>query len=115
MLPEMLVVPQHGAHSYERRALLRSDLVVLARAHGQLLQAEAFSQLAEPAEVRPGRLRLVCEWRHRRETADLDRRCGDEGFDVPGGDARLRLLAGEIDLDERRDAQTVRGRLGVEG
>src|SRR5436190_9987957 len=104
---------EHGADPHERRAFLRRDAVVLARAHREFLQSVLPRELRETAEVLSRRLGIARLGRHRHQTAHVRVR-REEARELPGLDPGLRLLAGKVDLDERGHAQLARSRLGVE-
>src|SRR5215218_1089327 len=105
---------KRAAHPDVGGPFLGGDAVILARSHRQLPQPELLTQRAQPSEVRPRFLRIAREGRHRRQAADLDGAALDEGLELLGADAGLRLLAGEVHLDERRKLELLRGRLRVE-
>ena len=65
------------------------------------------------SEVRTGAFGVVGRRRHRREAQN--RRIElEEAGNLVRRDARLALLGGEIDLEEGRDLEPARGRLGIE-
>src|SRR5438093_12475924 len=106
----MLTPVENGAETYERRALLDGDAVVLARAHGEPAEAVALRQLAQAPEVRPGGLGIVRLGRHRHQTLHVVVEA-EETLELVLGDARFPLLPREVHLDQGRDLQTLRGRL----
>ena len=87
--------------------------VILARAHRKLGQAVFFRQFTQFAEIRARRFGVFRERRHGRQTADVRVEI-EQLRDAFGRDSGLRFLAREIDLDQRRDLQTLGGRGGVE-
>ena len=104
----MLTPVEHGPQPHHRRPLFGGHAVVLARSHRELAQAVALRQLAQAPEVRPRGLgvarcsggiviRPLTFAYEREEILQIALR-------MPG----LRLLAGEVDLDERRDRRAAR-------
>ena len=86
-----------------RRALLDRDAVVLARAHRELRGGRA------PRRARAGGGSTAATLPGRRRTAASSSARARRGrargtrASSPGRDARLRRLAAQVDLDERRD------------
>src|SRR5690348_3005942 len=114
MAPPMLALPQDRAYPDEGRSFLRRDAVVLARSHRKFTQPVLLGELAESAEVRPRALRVARRGRHRHEPADVGIDLEQRG-QLLGRHARLRRLAREVDLDERRDRELAGGGLRGEG
>src|SRR6266542_897217 len=106
----MLTLVENGAQPDQRRALAHRDAVVLARANRELVQVEALRELAEAPEVRARILGIVGFRRHRHQAAHL-RVAGQEALEIGLRDAGLRLLAGEVDLDQGRNLQPRGSRL----
>src|SRR6266540_5650176 len=104
---------QDGADADVRGAFLDCDAVVLTRSHGEVAQTVLLGELAQAAEVRTRGLGIVARGRHRHQPAYVVVEL-EEARKLLRRDARLRRLAGEIDLDERRNRQPLRRRLGGE-
>src|SRR5438067_6097659 len=109
----MLIAKQGGADPHKRRSFFGRHAVVLGGAHRELAQAMLLRKVAQTAEIRARGLRIVRERRHRREAADLAPEC-EVTIELGRLDARLRRLAGEVDLDESADLELLGGGLGVE-
>src|SRR5262249_8820481 len=73
-------------------------------------QAVALGELAEAPEVRARRLRIAGLGRHRHQAAYVVVEA-QKALEVALGDARLRFLARQLDLDECRNRQAPRGGL----
>src|ERR1700745_1045800 len=110
MISGILVAVEDRSQADHRGALLGPHPEILARAHPQLAQAVAPGELAQASGERARLLRVFREGRHRHQPDDV-RVEAEEVLQLALRDAGLRLLAGEVDLDERRDRQPARGRL----
>src|SRR5437870_7175883 len=106
----MLPLPQDRADANERRPLYGRNPVILARSHRQLAHSVLLGEFAQAAEKRARRLRVAGRRRHRHQAADV-RIATDEVGKAVRAHARLRRLAGEVDLDGRGNAEPLRGRL----
>src|SRR5215208_4140138 len=96
--PEL--VEEYRADAHDRRAFLDGDRKVLRRAHRELLETVLARQLAQRGEVRPARLGVVRERRHRHQPEDRDRGAFEEALELARRDPGLVLLARHVDLEQ---------------
>src|SRR2546430_2450481 len=113
MTQRILTFVQNGTQPDHGGALVCGHAVVLARSHRKLAEAVALGELTEAPEERARSLRVAGFGRHRHQPAHVVVEA-KERLQLALGDPRLRVLAGEVDLDERGNLEPPRGRLARE-